>query len=107
MQSNTFIIILIKSQAHENVIPQLSFGSKYSQQCYFDPNLDDNIEDNVEDPPDIEKAVRIDLAHQAWKDANGQLAIRKAAWTFGISFSMLNGRIHGAVSKAQASEAMQ
>ena len=35
------------------------------------PNLDNNIEDNVEDPPDIEKAVRIDLAHQAWKDANG------------------------------------
>ena len=28
-------------------------------------NLDNNIEDNVEDPPDIEKAVRIDLAHQA------------------------------------------
>ena len=71
------------------------------------PNLDNNIEDNVEDPPDIEKAVRIDLAHQAWKDVNEQLAIRKAARIFGISFSILNSCIHSAVSKAQVSEAMQ
>ena len=41
------------------------------------PNLDNNIKDNIENSPDIEKAVRIDLAHQAQKDTNGQLVIRK------------------------------
>ena len=72
--------------------------------------MDDNIdltEDSVEDLPDLAKAVRIDLAHQAWKNANGQLAMKKAARTFGVNYSTLHNRIHGAVSKAQASQAMQ
>ena len=57
------------------------------------PNLNDLTEDSVEDPPDIPKAVRIDLAHQAWKDANGQLAIKKAARTFDVGYSTLRDRI--------------
>src|SRR5256885_27154 len=74
------------------------------------PDLDDNSdfsEDSVEDQPDLPKAVRIDLAHRAWKDASGELPIRKAASTFGVSESTLRGRINGAVPKAQASQAMQ
>src|SRR6266516_81562 len=74
------------------------------------PDLDDNsdfTEDNTEDTPDLPNAVRIDLAHKAWKDANGELHIRKATRTFGVSESTLRGRIKGAVPKAQASQAMQ
>src|SRR5436190_1389619 len=67
----------------------------------------DPIEDPIQDPTELSKAVRIDLAHQAWKDANGQLSLEKAARIFGISPTTLHGRIHGALSKAQASQAMQ
>lgn len=60
--------------------------------------------DNIEGLP---KSVRIDLAHQAWKDANGQLSMRKAAGMYQVSLSTLQGRIKGAVSKLEANQAMQ
>jgi hypothetical protein len=70
------------------------------------PDLDDNIED-VQDPPDLPKHVRIELAHQAWKDGKGKLKIAQAARTFGIGYTTLYDRIHGAIPKALASQAMQ
>jgi hypothetical protein len=70
------------------------------------PDLDDNIKD-VEDPPDLPMAMRIDLAHQAWINAKGQLTIGKACCEFGVYPSTLHGRIHGAIPKALASQAMQ
>lgn len=66
----------------------------------------DNIKD-VEDPPDLPMAVRIDLAHRAWIDARGELTIGKACCGFGVNPSTLHGRIHGAIPKALASQAMQ
>jgi len=65
-----------------------------------------DIED-VEDPLDLPIAVRIDLAHQAWIDAKGKLTIGKACREFGVNPSTLHGRIHGAIPKALASQAMQ
>jgi hypothetical protein len=77
----------------------------------FTPNSDDNVnpaeDNNVIEPPDLSKAERIDLAFQAWKDANGQLSMRRAARIFGVSWTTLQGRIKGACPKAQASQAMQ
>jgi helix-turn-helix, Psq domain len=66
------------------------------------PDLDDNIRD-VKDPPNILMAVRIDLAHQAWINAKGELTIGKACREFGVNPSTLHGRIHGAIPKALAS----
>jgi helix-turn-helix, Psq domain len=68
------------------------------------PSENSSIDD---DPPELSKAMRIDLAHQAWKNANGKLSMKKAARIFGVSFSTLQGQINGAIPKAQASQAMQ
>jgi hypothetical protein len=70
------------------------------------PDLDNNIKD-VEDPPDLLMAVRIDLAHQAWIDAKGELTISTACRGFGVNPSTLHGRIYSAIPKALASQAMQ
>jgi len=73
----------------------------------------DPAKDPIEDPPELSKAVRIDLAYQAWKDANKhdprkkQLSIKKAARIFGVSYTTLYDRIHGAIPKALANQAMQ
>jgi hypothetical protein len=46
-------------------------------------------------------------AHKAWIDGRGDLTILAASQTFGVIYSTLYGRIHRAVPKAQASQAMQ
>jgi len=51
--------------------------------------------------------MRISLSHKAWKDANRQLFMRKAAHIFGISWTTLQGCINGAVSKAKACQERQ
>jgi hypothetical protein len=66
------------------------------------PDIVDNIED-VEDPLDLLMAVRIDLAHQAWIDAKGELTIGKTCREFGVNPSTLHGWIYGAIPKALAS----
>jgi transposase-like protein len=76
----------------------------------LDPTVVDNALDeweDVEDQLDLPKEVRIELAHQAWKNGNGKLKIGKLAREFGISYSTLYDRIHGAIPKALASQAMQ
>lgn len=65
---------------------------------------DDNFDSDQEELP---KPLRISMAHQAWKAANGTLLIRKAARQHGISYRTLIDRIQGAVSKQEANEAMQ
>jgi helix-turn-helix, Psq domain len=65
-------------------------------------DIDDNIED-VENPLDLPMAVRIDLAHQAWIDAKGELTIGKACREFGVNPSTLHGQIYGAIPEALAS----
>ena len=58
------------------------------------------------DVPDIPNAQRIDLAYLAVQ--NGQLSMRKAAAHYGVNYSTLQGRCtNGAISKVQASQAMQ
>jgi hypothetical protein len=65
-------------------------------------------ENIIFDVPAPDKAQRIALAHQTWKDSNGQLSMRKAAAQFGVSYSTLQDRIkNGAISKSEASQAMQ
>ncbi|OXV05136.1 hypothetical protein Egran_07096 [Elaphomyces granulatus] len=68
---------------------------------FIEFRLDPNV------PPDLSKAERIGLAFQAWKDANGQLSMRRAARIFDVSWTTPQGRIKGACPKAQASQAMQ
>src|ERR1700730_6659090 len=70
------------------------------------PDIDSDIED-VEDLPDLPKEVRIDLAHQAWTKEQGKRPILKLSQEFGVSYSTLYDRIHGAIPKALASQAMQ
>jgi hypothetical protein len=70
-------------------------------------DIDASVDSDTNDQPDPSKTERIELAHIAWRDANGQLSIKKAARIFGISYSTLRGRINGAVSKQQANQAMQ
>jgi hypothetical protein len=61
----------------------------------------------VEGPPELPKEGRIDLAHQAWRNEKGKLSISKAAQRFGVGYSTLYDRIHGAIPKALASQEMQ
>jgi hypothetical protein len=56
---------------------------------------------------EIAKAQRIALAHQAWTAANGDLSIKKAARTYGVTYSTLHRRINGTIPKVEASQAMQ
>src|SRR5436305_12537568 len=65
------------------------------------------IKDDTEDQPELPKDVRIGLSYKAWKDANGQLSMRKAARIFRISWTTLQGHINGAVSKAEACQERQ
>src|ERR1700730_3620677 len=69
------------------------------------PETDDD--DDSDDAPELPIAERLDLAHRAWIDSNGELKIRKAACTFGVTYSTLYGRIHGAIPKVQANQSMQ
>jgi len=56
----------------------------------------------------LDKAERIALAHETWKNGNGQLSMRKTAARFGVSYSTLQDRIkNGAISKVEANQAMQ
>jgi helix-turn-helix, Psq domain len=65
-------------------------------------SLTDQVDSDTNGPPNLPKAGRIHLVHRAWRDANGQLSIKKVARIFGISYPTLHGRINGAVSKQQA-----
>jgi hypothetical protein len=71
------------------------------------PRRDLDLVEDVEDPPDLPISVRIDVAHQAWKDANGAATIRQICRTFKVNPSTLHSRIHSATPKALASQAMQ
>ena len=63
--------------------------------------------------PNIQWAVqvpyreRIDLAYEAWNDANGALSIRRAGEDYGVAYSTLNGRIKGAKSAVVRQEEQQ
>ena len=56
---------------------------------------------------ELPKEQRIDLAYEAWKEANGGLSQTRAAEKFGISRTTLEGRIHGATSRAKRNQSMQ
>jgi len=71
------------------------------------PRRDLDLVEDVEDPPDLLMSVRIDLAYQAWKDANRAATIRQICRTFKVNPSTLYSRIHGAIPKALASQAVQ
>src|SRR6266480_1859128 len=81
--------------------------STASVQSAAGDSIEEPAEDAIEDLPELPKDERISLAHKAWKDANGQLSIKKAARIFGVSWTTLQGRINGAVSKAQAGQMRQ
>jgi len=68
---------------------------------------DPNEFEDVKDPPDLPMPIRINLAHQAWIQGKGTISIGQACRPFGVNPSTLHGRIHGAVPKAIASQAMQ
>ena len=52
----------------------------------LDPTVVDiTLDQVVEDLPELPKEVRIDLAHQAWRDEKGKLSIPKAARQFGVA----------------------
>ena len=60
------------------------------------------------DGEELAKPVRIQMAFDAYKAANGTLSLRKAARQHGITFESLRGRVNrGAVSRQQANEDMQ
>ncbi len=75
--------------------------------------IDGSIDSFIDNPPSYEsddelpKAVRIELAHQAWIREKSTLKIKDVARRFGVAYSTLNDRIHGAVSKELANQAMQ
>jgi len=52
-------------------------------------------------------AERLNLAHKAWIDSNGKQKLKVLARTFGVAYLTLHDRIHGAIPKVQASQAMQ
>src|SRR5271163_2776146 len=59
------------------------------------------------DREELPKEVRIHMAYDAWKTANGALSIRKAARQRGIHHRTLTDRINDAISRKEANEAMQ
>ena len=65
---------------------------------------DDEFDSDQEELP---QSIRIAMAYQAWKAANGSLSIQKATRQHGISYHTLIDLIHGAKSKQEANEAMQ
>jgi helix-turn-helix, Psq domain len=85
------------------LLPPRDLGSNLDP--ILGPN-DDDFED-IEDPSELPLDIRIDLAHQAWKEAKGKLSIQEAAHVFGVGYSTIRGRTKGAVPKAIASQAMQ
>jgi hypothetical protein len=52
------------------------------------------------------KAQRLDLAAKAWEKSNG-ISIRHMAQKYDVCYEMLRKRIKGAMSKVEASQAMQ
>jgi hypothetical protein len=99
----SYITFRLDSIAVENAASPPDLGSN------LDPILGPNDDDfkDIEDPPELPLDVRIDLAHQAWKEAKGKLPIREAARIFGVEYSTIRDRTKGAVPKAIASQAMQ
>ena len=64
-------------------------------------------QDTTDEPEELPYQERMLLAHKAYIDGRGHLAILGATQTFGVNYSTLYGRIHGSILKAQASQAMQ
>ena len=50
---------------------------------------------------------RIDLAYEAWNDANRALSIRRAGEDYRVAYSTLNGRIKGEKSAVARQEEQQ
>ena len=76
------------------------------------PNTDNDTiltPDTDEEEPEPSIAVRLDLAHRAWCQATSKQEknIQQLSLKFGVNYSTLHRRINSAVSKAQASQAMQ
>jgi hypothetical protein len=94
-----YITFRLDSIAVENASSPLDLGSNLDP--ILEPN-DDDFED-IEDPPELPLDVRINLAHQAWKEVKGKLPIREAARIFGVEYSTIQDRTKGAVPKAIAS----
>ena len=65
------------------------------------------FDDSFEELPELPYQERMLLAHKAYIDGRGDLTILGASQTFGVNYSTLYSRIHGAKPKAQASQAMQ
>ena len=57
--------------------------------------------------PTISYNDRLWLAQETWKQGNSAISIAKAANMHGVSKSTLRDRIHGAISKIEASQNMQ
>src|SRR5450432_4408128 len=58
------------------------------------------------DVPEFTKAQRLDLAVKAWEKSNGAF-IRHIASKYAICYETLRKRTKGAISKVEASQAMQ
>ncbi len=56
------------------------------------------------DPIEIPKAQCLEIAYQAWKEAEGALSIRTAARQYGVAFSTLQKRTKGVLPMKQSSE---
>jgi hypothetical protein len=59
------------------------------------------------EPEELADTVRLEMAFDAWKDANDHLSIRKAARQHGIPWETLRDRIKGAKPKAVDVESRQ
>jgi len=70
--------------------------------------VDSSINDPFKESEDeLPKAVRIELAHQAWIQENGASKIKDVARCFGVGYSTLRDCINSAISKELANQAMQ
>jgi hypothetical protein len=94
----SYITFRRDSIAVENAASPPDLGSN------LDPILGPNDYDfeDIEDPLELPLDIRIDLAHQAWKEAKGKLSIREAARIFGVKYSTVQDQTKGAVPKAIA-----
>jgi len=60
--------------------------------------------DVVFDVPEFSRAERLDMAHRAWNDAGNTISIHAIARKFQVSYSSLQKRTKGAISKRESNQ---
>jgi len=65
--------------------------------------MSDECDSQIIEFPEISYEERLQLAHQRWKESNGDIPISRAANMYEVKKSTFRDRINGAILKTEAS----